>query len=155
MSHDTPRSARTEQLWILALALLAVAGSVVLQPSQDGGLSAYLPVIRARVSVPETCFWSRFFGISCPGCGLTRSFVHIARGDLRTAVQWNIMGPVVFLICLLQIPYRIIEYLGVWQSRPFWKRIKGGFIVVLWFIVAGLVGAWMVQTVWSVPQWGL
>jgi hypothetical protein len=41
--------------------------------------------------------WSRLlFDRACPGCGLTRSFVAIANGDLARAFACNPTGPVVF-----------------------------------------------------------
>ncbi|MGH9456563.1 MAG: DUF2752 domain-containing protein [Thermoanaerobaculia bacterium] len=46
----------------------------------------------------EVC-WSRLvLGRPCPGCGLTRSFVAAARGDIPRASAWNPAGPPLFAL---------------------------------------------------------
>src|SRR5262245_42705428 len=37
------------------------------------------------VPLPETCGSKIFFGMECPGCGLTRSFISISHGDFAEA----------------------------------------------------------------------
>lgn len=145
MNGRAPRSGRAEHLWILALAAVALIGSFMLQPSDEGGLWLHIPVIRAMVPVPETCMTRRILGISCPGCGLTRSFVHLARGDVFTALTLNPMGPVLFLMCLLQIPYRVVEYLGLWTTSPLWTHFKQGLVPVTWVIAIGLIANWALR----------
>ena len=58
--------------------------------------------------LPETCPSRTIFHVNCPGCGLTRSFVHLAHGDWRAS--WNIhhVGMLLALAVVLQIPYRLI-----------------------------------------------
>jgi hypothetical protein len=41
------------------------------------------------------CFVRRFTGLSCPGCGLTRAFASLARGDWAEAFR---LHPLSFLI---------------------------------------------------------
>ncbi|BCX11887.1 MAG: hypothetical protein KatS3mg067_0825 [Thermosynechococcus sp.] len=41
-------------------------------------------------------FWATT-GIPCPGCGLTRSFMAIARGNLADALRMHLFGPILFL----------------------------------------------------------
>lgn len=36
-------------------------------------------------------------GVPCPGCGLTRSFMAIARGHFEEALRMHLFGPVLFL----------------------------------------------------------
>lgn len=42
------------------------------------------------------CLFQKTYGFFGPGCGLTRSFVAIAQGDLLRAVQFNLFGPLLF-----------------------------------------------------------
>lgn len=56
--------------------------------------------------IPELCSWRRWFGIECFGCGMTRSFVFMAHGDIVSAFQMNKLGPVLFSGVAIQIPYR-------------------------------------------------
>ncbi|TAD78364.1 MAG: DUF2752 domain-containing protein [Oscillatoriales cyanobacterium] len=45
---------------------------------------------------PFACPVHWLTGIPCPGCGMTRSFVAIARGQLPAAVDYHPFGPVLF-----------------------------------------------------------
>jgi Protein of unknown function (DUF2752) len=39
-------------------------------------------------------------GIPCPTCGMTRSFVAIAQGNLDAAIKYHLFGPALFLLFL-------------------------------------------------------
>jgi Protein of unknown function (DUF2752) len=39
-------------------------------------------------------------GIPCPTCGMTRSFVASAQGNLEAAIQYHLFGPALFLLFL-------------------------------------------------------
>ncbi len=54
--------------------------------------------------LPETCTLYARFGIDCPGCGLTRSFISLARGDLRTAWELSPVSLLMFAYTAVQIP---------------------------------------------------
>src|SRR5215468_9776826 len=56
--------------------------------------------------VPETCVAHAMFHIDCPGCGLTRSFISLAQGRLSDSWNFNRVGWLLALACLVQIPYR-------------------------------------------------
>lgn len=134
------------------MSLAALAGSFILQPSAHGGLYLYVPVLRQRIELPETCMSRRVLGISCPGCGLTRSFVAVAGGDLKRALSQNPMGPIVFLLVVLQVPYRLIEYAGWGESRPLWKRVTAHLHIVTYALMIALIAAWIVRMVlWWIP----
>jgi hypothetical protein len=34
-----------------------------------------------------SCFWKKYLGIECPGCGMQRSFVALLNGDFRNSLQ--------------------------------------------------------------------
>lgn len=37
------------------------------------------------------CVWRHFFGVECPGCGMTRSLLSLLRGDIRAAFAFHPM----------------------------------------------------------------
>ncbi|MEZ4235948.1 MAG: DUF2752 domain-containing protein [Myxococcota bacterium] len=56
--------------------------------------------------IPVMCTFRRLTGWSCPGCGLTRSFVFLAHGRFAAAWVMNPLGPFGFAWVIAQIPYR-------------------------------------------------
>lgn len=56
--------------------------------------------------VPVLCGFRRLTGFGCPGCGLTRSFVLLAHGQLLDAFRVNPIGPPTFLLVASQVPWR-------------------------------------------------
>jgi hypothetical protein len=48
------------------------------------------------------------FQRDCPGCGLTRSFIHLAHGDWRRSLAIHRVGWLLALVVVAQIPYRLL-----------------------------------------------
>ena len=66
---------------------------------------AWIPALHQRfLAAPPVC-WSRLLlHRDCAGCGLTRSLVAIAGGELSAGVQWNPLGPVLYLyLCAMAL----------------------------------------------------
>ena len=53
--------------------------------------------------LPSVCAFRRVTGLPCPGCGLTRSWVLTAHGQLRPAVSRHPFGPATFAAALLVV----------------------------------------------------
>jgi hypothetical protein len=140
-------SGRAEHLWILALAITALAGSWILEPSNEGCLLLSVPILGVKVLLPQICVSRTLLGVPCPGCGMTRSFAALIRGDILKAVIFNPMGPVLFLACLFQIPYRIIEYTGIWNRNSLWDRFRQRLDALACILLAGLMVVWIARLV--------
>lgn len=91
---------------MLGIALAAVGLSFALDilPDQRVALRG-LP----QYPLPPSCFSRTYFGVDCPGCGLTRSFILLAQGELWASVARHRLGWLLAVAVLLQIPYRIAK----------------------------------------------
>jgi hypothetical protein len=47
------------------------------------------------------CLWKSLFGVECPSCGMSRSFVLISRGELADASALNPLAPWMYGACVL------------------------------------------------------
>jgi Protein of unknown function (DUF2752) len=101
----------------------------------------YLPGVSEPV--PELCALYSRFGVDCPGCGLTRTFIHMAHGQLASAWRTNPVAIFVFLFACLQIPMGMAQVI---------LRIRNSFTEAWgsWndWCTAGLLIALLVQ--WAI-----
>jgi hypothetical protein len=81
------------------------------------------------------------FGVRCPGCGLTRSFVCLAHGDWAAAWAYHRLGWLLAAAVLIQWPYRLVSLrrpdqrpLGTWLPKMF------GYL-----LIAALFGNWLLE----------
>ena len=65
-------------------------------------------VIFLSISIPpfyksefSICPCKNIFGIPCPFCGMTRSFLFLGHGEIRQACRLNPLGPAVFLLVVV------------------------------------------------------
>lgn len=78
-------------------------------PSRGLGSFVFLSgILLASVVIPpfhreffSVCLLKDIFGIPCPGCGLTRAFLFLAHGDLRSAMELNANSLLVFSLVVL------------------------------------------------------
>lgn len=105
------RTQRLTQALILCLALMTVLLAVIFRvmPDQRVEWSPGHPL-------PPTCMTRALFEMDCPACGLTRSFVHLADGDLLRSFGANRVGWLLAAIVLLQIPLRMAVLSGRIQA---------------------------------------
>lgn len=126
----------------LLLALCLVVLGLACTLSVRGGEQVLLPL--RGIALPELCTSKRFWGLACPGCGLTRSFISLAHGDLRQAWSYNPAGIWLFAIMLFQVPYRLLQLQRIYTARP---ELSLGWITSLSLIVLvlGLLGQWVLR----------
>jgi hypothetical protein len=51
------------------------------------------------LDLPIRCLFQATFGIPGPGCGLTRSWLALLRGDWQQSFSYHLFGPMLFGIC--------------------------------------------------------
>lgn len=100
--------------WTLTLCLGLVLLATQLQLTADGEGVRLL-----GRQLPESCATLLAFGLPCPGCGLTRSFVSLSQGDWLAGWRFHPLGPLLFALVLLQLPLRAWRLLWRWRC---WRR---------------------------------
>jgi hypothetical protein len=78
---------------------------------------------RTHQMPPLICPFRFLTGIPCPGCGMTRSFLAIARGDVHQAVFYNLFGPVLFAIFLLAVIHITLELTTGHKIKTFYTQL--------------------------------
>ncbi|HKD35417.1 MAG TPA: DUF2752 domain-containing protein [Pirellulales bacterium] len=126
---------------MLAIAVFVIFMSFVLDvrgPEEQVAVTAF-----PNCPLPSLCLSQSLFHVSCPGCGLTRSFIYLAHGDLQSSLRMHRVGWLMALAVLLQIPYRIAslvlpgrEVLGL-----MFPKIFGNVLITL------LIGNWLFNLV--------
>jgi hypothetical protein len=136
-------ASKTRHRCLLGAALVVVILSFALevQPGERVALSG-LP----NFPLPHACYSRTLFGVKCPGCGLTRSFVHLAHGDWQASWQVHQLGWLLAVIVLFQVPYRIALLVGSerWAFSPRF---------LAWFST-GVIGLLLANWVWQVLMGG-
>lgn len=132
------RSEPHQHIVVLALSLLIICTGFVLRV-QDGQRVTVL----GGVMIPELCVYKIVFHRPCPGCGLTRSVVSCAHGDLTAAFHYNELGVVVFVLLLAQIPLQIGQLFRWKLGKPAWRTPSAGWIVFP--MVGALFCRWLMR----------
>jgi hypothetical protein len=96
---------RRERHWtMLLISVLVIVASAALELRPSGKVGASWLRI---ASLPPMCGSRALFGIECPGCGLTRSFVALGSGDFQESFRLHRVGWLLAAAVVLQIPYRV------------------------------------------------
>jgi Protein of unknown function (DUF2752) len=118
-------------VWVLAFLLVEVPGGRV----AVRGFSQF--------PLPETCTSRTWLGVKCPGCGLTRSIVHMAEGDWRASWHAHRLGFLMGVVIAFQVPYRLLSL-----RRPEHPLIAPRVQAILGYaLIALLFANWLVEAV--------
>ncbi|MCS7030291.1 MAG: DUF2752 domain-containing protein [Gloeomargarita sp. SKYG116] len=94
------------------------------------------------------CPLYHFTGIPCPSCGLTRSFMAMARGDVLRAVQFHAFGPLLYGVFLLLALHLLLELvLNRAIVLPYWRWLARHR--VHW----GILGLFLGYYLWRLATW--
>lgn len=117
------------------LSLLAIFGVII--TAYIGFVErdvAYINVFNSENIEIGKCYYRTNFGISCPSCGLTRSFISLEKFDFMNALKYNRVG---FLAYLLMIFTMILNILGLLKAKSIYKF--GKFVAAFGFLVCILL----------------
>ncbi len=67
--------------------------------------------------IPPLCSWRNMTGMDCLGCGLTRSFVFMGHLQLIESFKLHMLGPLLYVFVVAQVPFRIIQLFRHLQLR--------------------------------------
>lgn len=103
--------------------------------------TAYLQVFNSKPVLIGKCFYRDNFGIECPSCGLTRSFISLENLELRQSFKYNRIGPFVYLLMIFVL---ILNILGIKESKI--TSRFGKFVAIYAFSVCiALVINWVIE----------
>ena len=133
-SEPTPSLGRHREMIGAATLALALAFLLQVRPDERVAfrwLSGY--------PLPHSCATRAWFEVDCPACGLTRSMIHLARGDWAAAIHAHRISPLVATALLLQFPYRLYG-LHRRDPEPLGRLVPSlfGYLLIL-----ALIGNWL------------
>ena len=105
---------RTVDLGLALFAAAQLGASAWLVPSGDQVL------LRSGASLGGLCWFRSALGIDCPFCGMTRSFVALAHGDLAASVRFHPAGPLLFAAMAVFVAMAVLAL--VQRARPLVER---------------------------------
>ena len=116
-----------------------LAMAFVLAPSACGGVT-----LDGSARLEGLCWLHRLAGVDCPFCGMSRSFVALAHGQLGAALSFHPAGPLLFVAMLIAVAAILVAALR--GARPL--SLRPSFLQAMNFVALGsvLAGAarWLV-----------
>jgi hypothetical protein len=76
-------------------------------------------------SLGGLCWFRSVFDRDCPLCGMTRSFVALAHGDLAASIRFHPAGPLLFVAMAVFLAVAVT--VAIRRSRPLVER--RGFVI--------------------------
>ncbi len=86
---------------VVAVTIIAFSFVLMVRDDQRVAFTGF-----AAAALPESCGMRIFFQRDCPACGLTRSFIYLAHGDVPGSIGVHRFGWLLAAAVLLQLPYR-------------------------------------------------
>lgn len=120
------------QILLVAVGITIAAAMLEVLPAERvavRGLSGY--------PLPHLCMSRLLYGVTCPGCGLTRSFIHLAHGEWHAAWRVHRCGWLLAALVAAQVPYRALILTRV--VRPLSTRVAQGLAFA---VLSALVLNW-------------
>lgn len=120
------------------LALISFVGLIIARlwpvPSVDGG--------------DPSCIMRLLTGLPCPGCGMTRSWVHLAHGDVVTAFEYNLFGPLAMAAAAGLVVYTVVALVRRQPTERLFDQLNPKILMVL-------MGLWLSYSVVRMVSLGI
>lgn len=108
---------RVLDLGLGGLALAQLIAAVWLVPTASGGVAT-----GDGTPLGVLCWLHAAFGIDCPMCGMTRSFVALAHGRLEDAFEFHPAGPLLFVAMAVLVV--AVAVVAVRRATPLVDRAR-------------------------------
>jgi len=102
----------------------------------------------SRLTLPPTCLSNELLRVRCPGCGLTRSFLCVARGDWAASWRYHRVGWLLALMVVLQLPYRLLALRRA-DKDPLGPKLRR---LIPYLLIALLLANWLFDL--FLMRWG-
>ena len=135
-----PSARRRYHRLMLLVSCGVIAASLVFEVRPDQ--KVVLPWLPG-LPLPASCLSKTLFHVDCPGCGLTRSFIHLAHGRFAQSITLHRLGWLLALTVLLQLPYRAFAMFSP-RAEPLGRRFPQWLGMAL---IALLIANWAVNLV--------
>jgi hypothetical protein len=138
------------QLNAMLLCAVIVLLSVILRVDERG--SVLMPYTEDP-PLPGSCVMRGVFGVDCPTCGLTRSFIALADGEFARAFAFHRLGPLLFIYVLLQVPLRAY---AIVRGKAMLLELQSRYTLpLIWAFLIALVVNWVYNLLTgSALHWG-
>jgi hypothetical protein len=95
---------------------------------------------------PPTCPTALFFGIPCPGCGLTRATLALFRGELSAAIHFHPLVFVLTPVAAYAAATALVDYVRGGAAGPGarwleWFSVRARYTAAC-ALLAALLGVW-------------
>lgn len=148
--RSTERRNPLPSVVVLVACGLAITIGLLLSPTAPNQ-----PLTLGSIPLPQTCASVRDFGIECPGCGLTRSWVSALHGRLAESFAHHRLGWLILLYAMTQILRH-----GLLLAQPDWRPMIeakfGKYLDRALVLVAGLLFLNWLPYLWKeilLPMW--
>lgn len=131
---------RSHDVTMLCITVVVLALSFTLRVRADQRVEL---LDLSGLPAPEMCGSRLWLGIECPGCGLTRGFIRLANGDWSGAITLNRVAPLLALVVLAQIPYRLAILVDWPPARRFAESSRPSAFG--WVLIVALIGNWLLK----------
>ncbi len=125
---------RPVDLVLYGMALVAICASFVIAPDD-------------LVDGPVICPFRRLTDLPCPGCGLTRSFVALAHGELSAAFEHHPFGPLLFAGLVTALAVKAYVVIG---GRPLAPATVRGLRLAAAVVIAAWLGWSLVRLIGAI-----
>ena len=99
-----------------------------------------------NISSFHLCLFKSFFKFDCPGCGLTRAFLSLPKGEIWRAIQFNAASPALYLLFAIMLALLVLKRFNPNFVEPL--VLKNLRMTLSQLVLVLLMGHWVVK-VWQ------